>query len=113
MVDATPFLPGLSPVQGKAVVARFDGAGCSRRADREALTFCRARLSAFPREKLHKLLDIIIPQVDAQNLAGVGPHPEKVVRHIDPIDDEQGTIVPANDEPPCLSFHRLVILGYS
>jgi hypothetical protein len=27
MVDATPFLPGLSPVQGKATVARFDG-GC-------------------------------------------------------------------------------------
>jgi hypothetical protein len=25
MVDATPFLPGLSPVQTKAVVARFDG----------------------------------------------------------------------------------------
>jgi hypothetical protein len=25
MVDPTPFLPGLSPVQGKAVVARFDG----------------------------------------------------------------------------------------
>jgi hypothetical protein len=25
MVDATPFLPGLSPVQGKPVVARFDG----------------------------------------------------------------------------------------
>src|ERR1700739_968451 len=25
MVDATSFLPGLSPVQGKAVVARFDG----------------------------------------------------------------------------------------
>jgi hypothetical protein len=25
MVDATPFLPGLSSVQGKAVVARFDG----------------------------------------------------------------------------------------
>lgn len=25
MVDATPFLPGLSPVQGKAVVVRFDG----------------------------------------------------------------------------------------
>ena len=25
MVDATPFLPGLSLVQGKAVVARFDG----------------------------------------------------------------------------------------
>ena len=25
MVDTTPFLPGLSPVQGKAVVARFDG----------------------------------------------------------------------------------------
>ncbi len=27
MVDATPFLPGLSPGQGKAVVARFDGGG--------------------------------------------------------------------------------------
>jgi Transposase DDE domain group 1 len=25
MVDLTPFLPGLSPVQGRAVVARFDG----------------------------------------------------------------------------------------
>jgi Transposase DDE domain group 1 len=25
MVDVTAFLPGLSPVQGKAVVARFDG----------------------------------------------------------------------------------------
>jgi hypothetical protein len=25
MVDPTPFLRGLSPVQGKAVVARFDG----------------------------------------------------------------------------------------
>jgi hypothetical protein len=25
MVDATPFLPGLSQVQGKGVVARFDG----------------------------------------------------------------------------------------
>jgi hypothetical protein len=25
MVDLTPFLPGLSPVQGKAVIARFDG----------------------------------------------------------------------------------------
>src|SRR6516165_8811618 len=25
MVDATPFLPGLSPVQGKTVVALFDG----------------------------------------------------------------------------------------
>ena len=25
MVDVTPFLPGLSSVQGKAVVARFDG----------------------------------------------------------------------------------------
>ena len=25
MVEATPFLPGLSSVQGKAVVSRFDG----------------------------------------------------------------------------------------
>jgi hypothetical protein len=25
MVDAAPFLPGLSPVLGKTVVARFDG----------------------------------------------------------------------------------------
>jgi hypothetical protein len=25
VVDATPFLPGPSPVQGKAVIARFDG----------------------------------------------------------------------------------------
>jgi hypothetical protein len=25
MVDTTPFLPGLSPVRGEAVIARFDG----------------------------------------------------------------------------------------
>jgi hypothetical protein len=25
MVNATPFLPGLSLVQGKAIIARFDG----------------------------------------------------------------------------------------
>ena len=29
MVDATPFLPGLSSVRGKAVAARFDGGGLS------------------------------------------------------------------------------------
>jgi hypothetical protein len=33
MVDTTPFLPGLSPVQGKGVVARFDGGGGPRKAD--------------------------------------------------------------------------------
>src|ERR1700693_207012 len=29
MVDTTPFLPGLSSVRSKAVVARFDGGGLS------------------------------------------------------------------------------------
>jgi hypothetical protein len=28
----------------------------------------------------------------------MSPHPENAVHHIDPIDDEEGTIVPTNDE---------------
>ena len=73
---------------------------------------CRAGLIAFPREKLHELLDIVVPQIDTQNLASVGPDPEYVIRHIDTIDDEQGTILPTNDEPPRLIFHRLDIPDY-
>jgi hypothetical protein len=58
-----------------------------------------ARLITVPREKFCDLLDIVVPQIDTQNLAGVGPHPENAVHHIDPIDHEEGTIVPTNYEP--------------
>ena len=68
-----------------------------------------ARLITVPREKFCDLLDIVVPQIDTQNLAGVGPHPENVVHGINPIDDEEGTIVPTNDEPPWLIYHRFVI----
>ena len=61
---------------------------------------CGDRLTTFPREKFCDLLDIVVPQIDTQNLSGVGPHPEKVIHPIDPIDDEKGTVVPTNDEPP-------------
>jgi len=71
MVDATPFLPGLSPVQGKAVVARFDGGRLSseggllvlreveRRlglADRLALCLKDPRA---PEKVVHRLAEII------------------------------------------------------
>jgi len=59
---------------------------------------CPDRLITFSREKFYDLFDIVVSQIDTQNLASVGPHPENAVHHINPIDDEEGTIVPTNDE---------------
>src|SRR5205807_2567416 len=69
MVDATPFLPGLSPVQGKAVIARFDGGRLSseggllvlreverRLADRLAACLKDRRA---PEKVVHRLAEII------------------------------------------------------
>jgi hypothetical protein len=69
-------------------------------------------LIAFPRKKLHKLLDIVVRQIEARNLAGVGPHSENVVQYINSIDDQEGTIAPTNNEPPRPIFHRLLIPYY-
>lgn len=44
MVDVTPFLPGLSPVQGKTVVARFDGGRLSSEGGLLALREIERRL---------------------------------------------------------------------
>jgi len=44
MIETTPFLPGLSPVAGKAVVARFDGGELSSDAGVLALREIEARL---------------------------------------------------------------------
>jgi Transposase DDE domain group 1 len=44
MVDLTPFLPGLSPVQSKAVVARFDGGRLSSEGGLLALREIERRL---------------------------------------------------------------------
>ena len=44
MVDVTPFLPGLSPVQGKTVVARFDGGRLSSEGRLLALREIETRL---------------------------------------------------------------------
>ena len=44
MVDLTPFLPGLSPVQGKAVVVRFDGGRLSSEGGLLALREIERRL---------------------------------------------------------------------
>jgi hypothetical protein len=49
MVDATPFLPGLSPVQGKAVVARFDGGQLSSEGGLLALREIERRLGVADR----------------------------------------------------------------
>ena len=67
MVDLTPFLPGLSPVQGKAVVARFDGGRLSSEGGLLALREIERRLGL------------------ADRLANclVDPRaPEKVVHHL-------------------------------
>jgi len=71
MVDATPFLPGLSPVQGKAVVAGFDGGRLSSEGGLLALREIEHRLGLadrlagclkdprMPERVLHRLAEII------------------------------------------------------
>jgi len=71
MVDATPFLPGLSPVQGKAVVARFDGGRLSSEGGLLALREIERRLGIanrfaaclkdprMPEKVVHRLAEII------------------------------------------------------
>src|SRR6202040_2783013 len=71
MVDVTPFLPGLSPVQGKAVVARFDGGRLSSEGGLLALREIESRLGLAdrlaacvkdpraPERVVHRLAEII------------------------------------------------------
>src|SRR6201984_3613194 len=71
MVDLTPFLPGLSPVQGKAVVARFDGGRLSSEGGLLALREIERRLGLgdrvagglsdprMPEKVVHRLAEII------------------------------------------------------
>src|SRR4030081_2276340 len=71
MVDLTSFLPGLSPVQGKAVVARFDGGGLSSEGGLLALREIERRLGVAdrlanclgdpraPERGVHRLAEII------------------------------------------------------
>ena len=71
MVDASPFLPGLSPVQGKAVVARFDGGRLSSEGGLLALREIEHRLGVaerlaaclkdprMPEKVVHRLAEII------------------------------------------------------
>ena len=71
MVDLTPFLPGLSPVQGKAVVARFDGGRLSSEGGLLALREIERRLgladrlasclvdTRAPERVVHRLAEII------------------------------------------------------
>jgi hypothetical protein len=71
MVDATPFLPGLSPVQSKAVVARFDGGRLSSEGGLLALREIERRLGLadrlagclkdprMPEKVVHRLAEII------------------------------------------------------
>ena len=71
MVDVTPFLPGLSPVQGKAVVARFDGGRLSSEGGLLALREIETRLGLAdrlaacvkdpraPERVVHRLAEII------------------------------------------------------
>jgi hypothetical protein len=71
MVDVTPFLPGLSPVHGKAVVARFDGGRLSSEGGLPALREIERRLGVadrlagclkdprMPEKVVHRLAEII------------------------------------------------------
>src|ERR1700751_641615 len=71
MVDTTPFLPGLPPVQGKTVVARFDGGTLSSEGGLLALREIERRLGVadrlagclrgprMPEKVVHRLAEII------------------------------------------------------
>jgi Transposase DDE domain group 1 len=71
MVDLTPFLPGLSPVQGKAVIARFDGGRLSSEGGLLALREIERRLGVanrfaaclkdprLPQKVVHRLAQFI------------------------------------------------------
>jgi len=71
MVDVTPFLSGLSPIQGKAVVARFDGGQLSSKGGLLALREIERRLGIadrfaaclkdprMPERVVHRLAEII------------------------------------------------------
>src|SRR6201987_1452839 len=71
MVDTTPFLPGLPPVQGKAVVARFDGGRLPSEGGLLALREIERRLGLadrlagclrdprMPEKVVHRLAEII------------------------------------------------------
>ena len=71
MVDVTPFLPGLSPIQGKAVVARFDGGRLSSEGGLLALREIERRLAIadrfaaclkdprMPEKVVHRVAEII------------------------------------------------------
>ena len=71
MVDVTPFLPGLPPVQGKAVIARFDGGRLSSEGGLLALREIERRLGLadrlagclkdprMPEKVVHRLAEII------------------------------------------------------
>src|SRR5271165_2055717 len=71
MVDVTPFLPSLSPVQGKSVVARFDGGRLSSEGGLLALREIERRLGVadrlagclkdprMPEKVVHRLAEII------------------------------------------------------
>jgi DDE family transposase len=71
MVDVTPFLPGLSSIQGKTVVARFDGGQLSSEGGLLALREIKRRLATadrfaaclkdprMPEKVVHGLAEII------------------------------------------------------
>ena len=71
MVDVTPLLPGLSPVQGKAVIARFDGGQLSSEGGLLVLREIESRLGVAdrlaaclkdpraPEKVVHRLAEII------------------------------------------------------
>src|SRR6185295_8202245 len=71
MVDSTPLLPGLSPVQGKVIVARFDGGRLSSEGGLLALREIERRLGVAdrlagcltdrraPEKVVHRLAEII------------------------------------------------------
>ena len=62
-------------------------------------------LIASPGEELHHLLDVVIHQINAENLTGVGSHAHDEIHAVDPINNQKTAVMTTDDEAPGAVFH--------
>ena len=74
---------------------------------RSALYGLSAGLIVFPNQEFHQLLDIGIHQVNAQHVAGLGPHPHDEIFRADTVDNQETAVVASNRERSGAILHTL------
>ena len=74
---------------------------------RSALYSLPVGLIAFPVKELDQLRDIGIHQVNAQHVAGLGPHPHDEIFRADTVDNQETAVVASNRERSGAILHTL------